>query len=671
MSDIKLNTAAGGSITLRPENTASDVVFTMNANGFASAANVSFAPTGNIAATNVQNAIAEVVTDLAASSGAASVGYLPAGTGAVATTVQAKLRETVSVTDFYANGVSGAKVDPTGVIDSTVGIQAALDSGAKLITAPAGSVFKTSNTLFVTTSDTIVDFNGAKIVNSSNSRYAICLVTPNIGAKTEANLAVVQTTLNYGSEIFNSHIRNVVVEMSATTSGGSNLGVGIVYGKNCSISNVVVTQSNGNGIEVRNSTNCLVENVNLTVRSYGAFFFMTKDCSIVDSYITGCVRGIVTKMSQSGASVNFRAARCVVENLSSGFYYTVGGEWKERVLTDPIYQSGHENVADVTYEDCTFRSATDQAKVTLGYWASRFTYKGCVFQSSSYSAGAGIGADGNQVGGDVQGKSHKFIGCTFVNGSTLGNAAITATADTLISGCVFTGSYQRLLIADQTYTPIVTFSNNLVQGTLLTLSDSANCLLTKQANAILLATGNTITMTVGFSGNAPDTISGVAKAPTAFSGNTVRIAGSGTYAHTSVYLETGICHGNSLYYSDFTGTVYSILVSDAGNVQNNVVGNNGVVGGSSRALYMSSSSIEVVKNEGNQFSGTWSATQFANLAQNYQYFGRVKSLSAVPTAGTWAVGDRVFNSVPVVGQPKSWVCTVAGTPGTWVSEGNL
>lgn len=37
----------------------------------------------------------------------------------------------------------------------------------------------------------------------------------------------------------------------------------------------------------------------------------------------------------------------------------------------------------------------------------------------------------------------------------------------------------------------------------------------------------------------------------------------------------------------------------------------------------------------------------------------------------WKVGDRVVNSNPSVGQPKSWVCTVAGSPGTWVSEGNL
>jgi len=41
------------------------------------------------------------------------------------------------------------------------------------------------------------------------------------------------------------------------------------------------------------------------------------------------------------------------------------------------------------------------------------------------------------------------------------------------------------------------------------------------------------------------------------------------------------------------------------------------------------------------------------------------------TTGTNAWGDRVVNSRPAVGSPKAWSCTVAGTPGTWVSEGNL
>ena len=42
-----------------------------------------------------------------------------------------------------------------------------------------------------------------------------------------------------------------------------------------------------------------------------------------------------------------------------------------------------------------------------------------------------------------------------------------------------------------------------------------------------------------------------------------------------------------------------------------------------------------------------------------------------PASGTWAVGDKVLQSAPVVGNPKGWRCTVAGAPGTWISEGNL
>lgn len=49
----------------------------------------------------------------------------------------------------------------------------------------------------------------------------------------------------------------------------------------------------------------------------------------------------------------------------------------------------------------------------------------------------------------------------------------------------------------------------------------------------------------------------------------------------------------------------------------------------------------------------------------------VKRVSAAPTAGTWPAGYRLPARTPAVGAPKGWICTVAGTPGTWVSEGNL
>ncbi|CAB4171692.1 hypothetical protein UFOVP931_13 [uncultured Caudovirales phage] len=61
----------------------------------------------------------------------------------------------------------------------------------------------------------------------------------------------------------------------------------------------------------------------------------------------------------------------------------------------------------------------------------------------------------------------------------------------------------------------------------------------------------------------------------------------------------------------------------------------------------------------------WKGSTLVSLA------GEVMRNSNAPTTGTWAVRDRVINMTPTVGQAKAWVCTVAGTPGTWVSEGNL
>lgn len=62
--------------------------------------------------------------DLAASGGASLVGYMPAGTGAVGTTVRAKLRESVSVKDFGAS-LNGTTDDSTALFNANAAAVAA------------------------------------------------------------------------------------------------------------------------------------------------------------------------------------------------------------------------------------------------------------------------------------------------------------------------------------------------------------------------------------------------------------------------------------------------------------------------------------------------------------------------------------------------------------------
>ncbi|MBX3358597.1 MAG: right-handed parallel beta-helix repeat-containing protein [Phycisphaeraceae bacterium] len=45
--------------------------------------------------------------------------------------------------------------------------------------------------------------------------------------------------------------------------------------------------------------------------------------------------------------------------------------------------------------------------------------------------------------------------------------------------------------------------------------------------------------------------------------------------------------------------------------------------------------------------------------------------TAAPASGAWVVGDMVTNSAPTTGSPIGWMCTAAGSPGTWTAMPNL
>lgn len=111
-------------------------------------------------------------TDLAASSGAGLVGFLQAGTGAVAETVQAKLRESVSVKDFGAVGngaiVAGAV---TGTNDTTaINLAIAACGKTKTLFFPDGLYIVTPGSM--STIQCSVYGPGASFIGSSDGTLA-------------------------------------------------------------------------------------------------------------------------------------------------------------------------------------------------------------------------------------------------------------------------------------------------------------------------------------------------------------------------------------------------------------------------------------------------------------------------------------------------------------------
>lgn len=70
--------------------------------------------------------------------------------------------------------------------------------------------------------------------------------------------------------------------------------------------------------------------------------------------------------------------------------------------------------------------------------------------------------------------------------------------------------------------------------------------------------------------------------------------------------------------------------------------------------------------------------QQVNAISEERLGGHYGASTAAPTTGTWARGDRVRNSTPSeagVALSKyvitGWICTVGGTPGTWLAMRTL
>lgn len=78
------------------------------------------------------------------------------------------------------------------------------------------------------------------------------------------------------------------------------------------------------------------------------------------------------------------------------------------------------------------------------------------------------------------------------------------------------------------------------------------------------------------------------------------------------------------------------------------------------------------RHTGTRPLNAWDAASVANNTEARYVQGRaIMRRNAVPTTGTWEVGDIVEMTTPAAAGQIGWVCTTAGTPGTWKAYGTI
>ena len=267
-------------------------------------------------------------------SNALNVTYDPAGTGAVATTVQAKLRQVVSVKDFGATG--------NGSTNDSAAIQAAFNASNNIY-FPTGTylmntgVTKNSDNVMVNFGDAVLKNGGAGFLFNfgTTSDTPIYDGLKIYGGKFEQVNPAATTNLNY---IRVAGFKNYIIRdcyMKNVSNGGIYIEAGTDNGlidactvigatANSTIRGIWLNGSTASDYQsfymddaslTRNATafpvyavkNCRVTNCKVATTSYGIYNMNTRDCVFENNYISdfGGLRGI---------TINTYSPRAIIKN---------------------------------------------------------------------------------------------------------------------------------------------------------------------------------------------------------------------------------------------------------------------------------------------------------------------------------------------------------------------
>lgn len=349
--------------------------------------------------------------DLAASYGASLVGYLPAGTGAVATYVQSKLRERVSVIDFGA--------DPTGVLDSTDAFNL----------ASMASIAHTGNDHLAMRREIIVPAGDFMIAGTVYVRKGQMLKGAGDGATRitagpQTSTGRVMFKLGYGKpsgvetqdpgglppvienmHTFGGDAAGPVIEMAVPGAQARDLfitscGVGIFIGGGDTITTRCIVDQGLNGMAVTGQNHiinsCLFYNMRygITINS-GTYDAQIGDCHF--------------EYSQTSDIVFADGSTDIQNVMISDCQFVKNSQYAGLVASIQI----RGNSLDLSIKDCNFRNDKGYAINNASGLASKVRISDCIFDGSKTNPvyEQSTTASGIYVGNGI----FEIIDCSFIN----------------------------------------------------------------------------------------------------------------------------------------------------------------------------------------------------------------------------------------------------------------
>lgn len=568
----------------------------------------------------------------------AQISYLPAGTGAVATTVQNKLRESVSVKDFGAVG--------DGVTDDTAAIQAA-------VTANAG------RTVFVPAGTYIV---------------SVLSIPHSMGIEGEGPASILKQ-----KSATNNHFIQ-------PTSDGTQI----------SFSDLTLDQNNaqqttGSGLFLFNTTRA---------GTAGSPHIVEFDFVTFKDFCEGALRIVGDRSTATREVMKVRNCKFRGGTESeSGIYntFTIFAADASELMVDgcdfdhglTLTKQGIPAIAvagtvtpSAEYTEVTIRNNrfNGYGRFTLGsgigvidayVWADKVDISGNKFtRSYVVPIRAKCNAKNLIIHGNIMAEFINTGVASLNGGISIVSATLNPAAGRyIITNNVIDGAiYRGIEVSEGTGNPeSLIIANNIITSS----GDIGVYLVRCQGFAI---EGNNIT-SVGQQGIAFSTCQGIGRIDGNIINTTAQTGIQGLGSQLTLDIQI---HGNFVLAATATGITAENVRTLS--LQENVV-KDVVLSGSQRGYRVGGTTgIEVGQIKNNLALGTFATSQYSVTTAGFTsaIYERGNSWnyretydSAAPTTGTWARGDVVWHTAPTAGGNIGWVCTTAGTPGTWKTFGAI